>query len=133
MGKGTARNLAVKRPSLGTPPRPPLLALVTQTPLALGEADTNAMRFRTGHPDPTAFIERLEEEGVRRLVIRTSLSSVGGPSPVGVFWDSGVQGLRSRWFRAGSRFRLELKGSDSPLGQTSQAVTLKRYCPTDTV
>jgi hypothetical protein len=48
----------------------PLVALFSHARLALGEADTNQMRFQGGFPPPAEFIRRLEEERVQWLVVR---------------------------------------------------------------
>jgi len=62
-----------------------LLALLSGATLALGEADTNAMRFRAGYPPPDEFIRRLEVSRVERLLVRTERRGKSPPRPVGMF------------------------------------------------
>ena len=63
----------------------PILALAADFRIALGEADTNVMRFRAGLPSPEAFILRLEEQEVDTLLVRTSPRSGGKEGLNGIF------------------------------------------------
>lgn len=63
----------------------PIFALASGCGLALGEADSNAMRFRAGFPTAEEFIGRLEEAGVDYLLVRTEKRSGRGETFAGLF------------------------------------------------
>jgi hypothetical protein len=75
----------------------PLLATLSGKKLAGGEADTNAMRFRSGYPNPSEFIRTLEEEEVEWLLVRVQPAG-GGARPVGMF------GIQDFWEYANTKF-----------------------------
>ncbi len=55
----------------------PLVALLSGQRLALGEADTNQMRFQGGFPPAPVFIQKLKDAGVKWLVVRGRRTSKG--------------------------------------------------------
>lgn len=63
----------------------PIFALASGRGLALGEADTNAMRFRAGFPTAEEFISQLEEVEVDYLLVRTEKRSGRGETFTGLF------------------------------------------------
>ncbi|MCG3199996.1 MAG: hypothetical protein GHCLOJNM_04525 [bacterium] len=63
----------------------PTLALLSGARLALGEADTNYMRFQGGFPSAEEFIRRLEEARVEWLVVRGRPGKNNRWNPRGLF------------------------------------------------
>lgn len=63
----------------------PLVALMSGAQLALGEADTNQMRFQGGFPAPGKFIQSLEESSVQWAVVRGRIQSQNRFIPRGLF------------------------------------------------
>ena len=55
----------------------PLVALLSRQRLALGEADTNQMRFQGEYPSASVFIQELKDSGVHWLVVRGRRTSRG--------------------------------------------------------
>ncbi len=55
----------------------PLVALLSRQRLALGEADTNQMRFQGGYPPASVFIQELTDSGVQWLIVRGRRTSRG--------------------------------------------------------
>lgn len=78
----------------------PVLALMTGARLALGEGDTNYMRFLTGMPTPTQFIAEAEQEGVDWLVVRGTRNREGRFRPSGMFT------IEPFWDYASTRFEI---------------------------
>lgn len=63
----------------------PLIALLCGKRLALGEADTNQMRFQGGLPPAPVFIQELKDAGVQWLIVRGRRTSKGRFIPGGMF------------------------------------------------
>jgi hypothetical protein len=76
----------------------PLVALLAGTRLALGEADTNQMRFLGGFPPPAEFIRRLEESKVDFLVSRVKRA------PKNRFYPRGMFSIKEFSDYAGAKF-----------------------------
>lgn len=93
----------------------PLLATLSGAKLAGGEADTNAMRFRSGYPKPSEFIRSLEEEEVEWLLVRAQQAR-GGARPVGMF------GIQDFWEYA----KTEFEKADAVQLNSKDAVVLFR-------
>lgn len=55
----------------------PIVALLSHQKLALGEADTNQMRFQGGFPSSEVYIQELKDAGVQWLIVRGRRTSKG--------------------------------------------------------
>lgn len=63
----------------------PMIALMAGKHLALGEADTNQMRFQCGLPPATVFIQELKDAGIQWLIVRGRRTPKGRFLPGGMF------------------------------------------------
>ncbi len=70
LAEGVREHCAQDTTVFGDANSAPLVALLADRQLTLGEADTNQMRFRSGHPSPADFIARLEAAPPCAVVLR---------------------------------------------------------------